>query len=122
VRFQSLPNGPSRQRKELKENCSIQNGGFQQVAKFDFNDTFAQIVHWNTSIHSCFACVMKLGHLTIVCKKINLNKNLEEEVYMTILEGNDNEKLARKLYRLVKALYCFKQAPRTWYSQIDDHL
>ncbi len=41
--------------------------GFQQVAKVDFNDTFAQIVHWNTSIRSCFACVMKLGHLTILC-------------------------------------------------------
>jgi hypothetical protein len=55
-------------------------------------------------------------------KKIILNKNLEEEVYMTIPEGFDNEKLARKVYRFVKALYCFKQAPRTWYSQIDDNL
>ncbi len=41
---------------------------------------------------------------------------------MTIPEGFDNEKLARKVYRFVKALYCFKQAPRTWYSQIDDNL
>ncbi len=55
-------------------------------------------------------------------KIVFLNKNLEEEVYMTILEGFDNEKLARKVYRLVKALYCFKRAPRTRYSQIDDHL
>jgi hypothetical protein len=54
-------------------------------------------------------------------KIVVLNKNLKVEVYMTIHEGFANAKLARKVCRLIKALYCFKQAPRTWYSQIDDH-
>lgn len=52
-------------------------------------------------------------------KIVFLNKNLKVKVKTTISEGFDNAKLAKKVWRLVKVLYCFKQAPRTWY--IDDH-
>lgn len=52
-------------------------------------------------------------------KSAFLNGTLEEEVYVSQPEGFVHNGSEDKVYRLRKALYGPKQAPRAWYSKID---
>ena len=45
-----------------------------------------------------------------------LNGALEEEVYVELLLGFETHDRESHVCRLKKALYGFKQAPRTWYQ------
>ena len=47
---------------------------------------------------------------------------LKEEVYVEKQPGYEVEGQEDKVYRLWKALYGIKQAPRAWYSRIDAYL
>ena len=53
---------------------------------------------------------------------IFLYANLEEEVYLEILEGMFDEDMTGKVLRLRKALYGLKQALRMWNIHIDKSL
>lgn len=48
-----------------------------------------------------------------------MNGELEEEVYVTQLEGFMVIGKEEKVYKLKKAPYGLKQAPRAWYSKFD---
>jgi hypothetical protein len=47
-----------------------------------------------------------------------LHDDLEEEVYMEIPPGFDDEKTKGKVCRLKKALYGLMQSPRAWFDEI----
>ncbi len=51
-----------------------------------------------------------------------LNGNLEEEVYMEQRGGFSLTDNPDYVYKLKRALYELKQAPRAWYSWIDSYL
>jgi hypothetical protein len=51
-----------------------------------------------------------------------LNGFLQEEIYVEKPEGYVKEGEEDKVYLLKKTLYRLKQAPRAWYSRIDEHL
>ncbi|KAH9313866.1 hypothetical protein KI387_022493, partial [Taxus chinensis] len=55
-------------------------------------------------------------------KSAFLNRDLQEEVYMTQPEGYVVPGQEAKVCRLKKSLYGLKQAPRAWYIKIDEHL
>lgn len=48
-----------------------------------------------------------------------LNGELQEEVYVTQLEGFIVKGKEEKVYKLQKAFYRLKQALRAWYNKID---
>lgn len=51
-----------------------------------------------------------------------LNGEINEEVYVTQLEGFVKKGQERRVYRLIKALYGIRQAPRAWYSKLNKTL
>ena len=55
-------------------------------------------------------------------KSTFLNGELEEEVYIEQLEGFQLSEYTNYVYKLKKALYGLKHAPRAWYSRLDKYL
>jgi hypothetical protein len=55
-------------------------------------------------------------------KSAFLNGVLEEDVYVERPEGFEVKDTGHKIYKLRKTLYGFKQAPKAWYSEIDEYL
>ena len=55
-------------------------------------------------------------------KSAFLNGFLQEEIYVEQPEGFVKKGNKEKIYRLRKTFYGIKQAPRSWYGQIDGHL
>jgi hypothetical protein len=55
-------------------------------------------------------------------KTVFLNGVIEEEVYIEQPRGFEVEDRKNHVYRLKKALYRLKQAPRAWYGRIDSFL
>jgi hypothetical protein len=47
-----------------------------------------------------------------------LNGVIQEEVYVNQPLGFENLKYPDRVYKLLKALYGFKQASRTWYARL----
>ncbi|XP_059629701.1 GDSL esterase/lipase 3-like [Cornus florida] len=54
-------------------------------------------------------------------KSAFLNGVLKEDVYVEEPQGFVAKGEEEKVYKLKKALYCLKQAPRAWYSEIDSY-
>jgi hypothetical protein len=55
-------------------------------------------------------------------KTIFLNGEIEEGVYIEQPQGYDVHPRDTHVFRLKKALYRLKQAPRAWYARIDSYL
>ncbi|KAK9185082.1 hypothetical protein WN943_025435 [Citrus x changshan-huyou] len=55
-------------------------------------------------------------------KSAFLNGYIMEEVYVKQTPGFENEKFPDHVYKLSKALYDLKQAPRTWYDRLKNFL
>jgi hypothetical protein len=51
-----------------------------------------------------------------------LNGDLKENVFMSQPEGFVVKGQEHKVCKLIKSLYCLKQAPRAWYGKLTEHL
>jgi len=51
-------------------------------------------------------------------KSTFLNGYLKEEVYVSQLPGFENLEFSNHVFKLDKALYDLKQAPRAWYERL----
>lgn len=84
-----------------------------QKPGIDFDEVLAPITRLET-IRVLLALSAKNGwilhHLDV--KSVFLNADLEEEVYVTQPEGFVNRDQPGKVYKLMKALYGLRQAPR----------
>lgn len=92
--------------------------GFNQVAGFDFNETFSPVIK-PTTIRVVLTVALSQGW-TVRQLDINnafLNGDLQEEVYMSQPEGFEDPKHPTHVCRLHKSLYGLKQAPRAWFEK-----
>ncbi|GJT03670.1 ribonuclease H-like domain, reverse transcriptase, RNA-dependent DNA polymerase [Tanacetum coccineum] len=97
--------------------------GYIQEHGIDFEEVFAPVARMET-IRLLLAIAAnnkwQVHHLDV--KSAFLHGDLQEEVYVTQPEGfikrNDNG----KVYRLIKALYGLRQAPRAWNIKLDNTL
>ena len=97
--------------------------GFAQVEGLDFGETFAPIARLE-AIHILLAYAshhnMKLFQMDV--KSAFLNDFINELVFVEQPPGFEDPRYPNHVYRLHKALYGFKQAPRAWYERLRDFL
>jgi hypothetical protein len=97
--------------------------GYSQVEGLDFGETYA-LVSRLESIRILLAYatyhVFKLYQMDV--KSAFLNGPIKEEVYVEQPPGFEDSEYPNHVYKLSKALYGFKQAPRAWYECLRDFL
>lgn len=96
--------------------------GYAQIPGTDFSETFAPVARLDTvrliisvAAHNGWP----LAQLDV--KSAFLNGDLIEDVYVNQPEGFVVKGSEHKVYKLHKALYGLRQAPRAWYSKIDSY-
>jgi len=94
--------------------------GFLQRKGLDYSEVFALVARIET-IRLVVALANGKGWpmFQLDVKSAFLNGPLEEEVYVTQPPGFEIEGSEKKVYRLRKALYGLKHAPRAWKRLID---
>ena len=95
--------------------------GYAQKLGIDYNEVFAPMARWDTirTILAVAACKgWKVYQLDV--KSAFLHGELIEDVYVEQSLGYQ-KKDASKVYKLNKALYGLRQAPRAWYSKIESY-
>jgi len=96
--------------------------GYSQQYGIDYNEVFAPVARWDTirTILSLAAC-KEWNVYQLDVKSAFLHGELMEDVYveqpMGYQRGDNNN-----VYKLRKALYGLRQAPRAWHSKIKAYL
>ncbi|GJV74306.1 retrovirus-related pol polyprotein from transposon TNT 1-94 [Tanacetum coccineum] len=109
----------------LKNKARLVAKGYRQEEGIDFEEYFAPV----TRIEAIRTYITNAAHKNMTVYQMDvktafLNGLLKEEVYVSQPEGFVDQDHPNYVYRLKKALYWFKQAPRTWYdmlSQLTDY-
>ena len=97
--------------------------GYAQVFGVDYFDTFAPVARLDTIRMLLAITTQKQWKIyQFDVKSAFLNGFLKEEIYVEQLEGFAAKGDEDKVYLLKKALFGLKQAPRAWYSRIDEYL
>nr|GEY89591.1 retrovirus-related Pol polyprotein from transposon TNT 1-94 [Tanacetum cinerariifolium] len=103
----------------LKNKARLVAKGYQQEEGIDFEESFIPVARIE-SIHIFIANAAR-KNMTIYqmdVKTTFLNGKLKEEVYVSQPEGFIDPDHLTHVYRLKKALYWLKQAPRAWYDTL----
>nr|GEW47573.1 retrovirus-related Pol polyprotein from transposon TNT 1-94 [Tanacetum cinerariifolium] len=106
----------------LKNKARLVAQGFRQEKGIDF-DSFAPVARIEAI---CIFIVnvanknMKIFQMDV--KMAFLNGELKEEVYVSQPEGFVDQDNPLHVYKLKKALYVLKQAPRAWYDMLSSFL
>ncbi|CAH9081524.1 unnamed protein product [Cuscuta europaea] len=94
--------------------------GYAQQEGVDYEETFSPVARFETvRVVLALAAQWKLPVYQLDVKSAFLNGELLEEVFVEQPEGFVKKGEERKVYKLKKALYALKQAPRAWYNKID---
>ncbi|GJV53952.1 ribonuclease H-like domain, reverse transcriptase, RNA-dependent DNA polymerase [Tanacetum coccineum] len=107
----------------IKHKARLVAKGYIQEHGIDFEEVFAPVARMET-IRLLLAIAAnnkwEVHHLDV--KSAFLHGDLKEEVYVTQPEGFIKRQDNGKVYRLIKALYGLRQAPRAWNIKLDNTL
>ncbi|GJS70730.1 retrovirus-related pol polyprotein from transposon TNT 1-94 [Tanacetum coccineum] len=97
----------------LKNKACLVARGYRQEEGIDFEESFALVARLEaTRIFIAFAAYMNMIVYQMDVKTAFLNDILREEVYVSQTDGFVDPKNPNHVYKLKKALYDLKQAPR----------
>jgi hypothetical protein len=97
--------------------------GYSQVEGLDIREIFAPVVRLEAiRILLAFAASKGFKLYQMDVKSNFLNGVIHEEVYVRQHPGFESLKYLDRVYKLSKALYGFKQAPRAWYARLKTFL
>ncbi|GJQ98605.1 retrovirus-related pol polyprotein from transposon TNT 1-94 [Tanacetum coccineum] len=107
----------------LKNKARLVTQGFRQEEGINFEGSFAPV----TRIEAIRIFVANAAHKNMMIyqmyvKMAFLNGELKEEVDISQPEGFVNQDNPSHVYKLKKALYDLKQAPRAWYNMMSSFL
>ncbi|GJX87145.1 retrovirus-related pol polyprotein from transposon TNT 1-94 [Tanacetum coccineum] len=106
----------------LKNKARLVARGYHQEEGINFEESFAPAARLEAiRIFLAFAAHMSMVVYQIDVKTAFLNGNLREEVYISQPDGFWISNL-NYVYKLKKALYRLKQAPRAWYDMLSSFL
>nr|GEV74975.1 retrovirus-related Pol polyprotein from transposon TNT 1-94 [Tanacetum cinerariifolium] len=93
--------------------------GYKQEEGIDFKESFALVA----LLEAVRMFIAFVAHKNITIFKMDvktafLNRILKEKVYVSQPDGFVNPDFLDHVYRLKKALYYLKQAPRAWYDKL----
>ncbi|KAL9260160.1 Retrovirus-related Pol polyprotein from transposon TNT 1-94-like protein [Drosera capensis] len=104
----------------IKHKVRLVAKGYVQRQGIDFVEVFAPVAKLDT-VRVMLALATnrswEVHHMDV--KSAFLNGELEEEVYVTQPEGFEVKDQKHMVYRLSKALYGLRQAPRAWNTRLD---
>lgn len=107
----------------LKHKARLVPKGYVQEQGVDFEEIFAPVIRLDT-VRLLLALAAKYGwevhHLDV--KTMFLNGEIQEEVYVTQTEGFIKKGQEHLVYKLIKAIYGLRQAPRAWYAKLSKSL
>ncbi|GJV16446.1 retrovirus-related pol polyprotein from transposon TNT 1-94 [Tanacetum coccineum] len=107
----------------LKNKARLVARGYRQEEGIDFEESFALVARLEAiRIFLAFATHMNMVIYQMDVKTAFLNGNLQEEVYVSQLDGFVDPDNPNHVYKLTKALYGWKQAPRAWYDMLSSFL
>jgi hypothetical protein len=96
---------------------------YSQKEKIDYEETFAPVPRLEAiRILLAFSVAKGFKLYQMDVKSAFLNGFIEEEVYVKQPLGFESAKFPHRVYRLRKALYELKQAPRAWYGRLREFL
>nr|GEZ73209.1 retrovirus-related Pol polyprotein from transposon TNT 1-94 [Tanacetum cinerariifolium] len=107
----------------LKNKARLVAKGYRQKECIDFEESFAPVARIEAiRIFIANAASKNMNVYQIDVKTAFLNGELKEEVYVSQPEGFGDPDHPTHVYRLKKALYRLKQAPRAWYDTLSRFL
>jgi hypothetical protein len=93
--------------------------GYTQVEGLDFGETYASVARLKAiRILLTYACAHTIELYQMDMKSAFLNGYINELVYVEQSPGFEDEKKPNHVYKLRKALYSLKKAPRAWYVRL----
>ena len=97
--------------------------GYSQEEGIDFEETFAPVARLEAiRILLAFAVSHSVKLFQMDVKSAFLNGFIKEEVYVEQPPGFDDHKHPDHVFKLTKALYGLKKAPRAWYERLNSFL
>jgi hypothetical protein len=97
--------------------------GYTQVEGLDFGKTYAPVARLEAiRILLAYACAHNIKLYQMDVKSAFLNGYINELVFVEQPPGFEDDKKPNHVYKLKKALYGSKQAPRAWYERLRDFL
>ncbi|GJS08936.1 retrovirus-related pol polyprotein from transposon TNT 1-94 [Tanacetum coccineum] len=107
----------------LKNKARLVAQGFRQEEGIDFEESFASITrieYIRIFVSNAANKNITIYHMDL--KTAFLNGKLKEEVYVSQPEGFVDQDNPSHVYKLKKALFGLKQAPRAWYDMLSSFL
>nr|GEU99719.1 copia protein [Tanacetum cinerariifolium] len=93
--------------------------GYNQQEGIDYDETYAPVVRLESiRILLAYAYALDFKFYQMDMKSAFLNGFINEEVYVAQPPGFIDFIKPNYVYRLKKALYCLKQAPKSWYDRL----
>ncbi|GJS08952.1 retrovirus-related pol polyprotein from transposon TNT 1-94 [Tanacetum coccineum] len=113
-------------RNKLDENGIVSQNKARLVAQsynqqegIDYDQTYALISRLESiSILSAYACTLDFKLFQMDVKSAFLNRFINEEVYVAQPPGFTDFEKPDHVYKIKKALYGLKHAPKTWYDRL----
>lgn len=92
---------------------------YTQEEGIDYDETYAPVARLEAiRLLLAFACYKNFRLFQMDVKSTFLNGFIREEVYVEQPPGFEDLRKPDSIFRLKKALYCLKQAPRAWYDRL----
>ena len=96
--------------------------GYTQEYGVDYSEVYASVAKHDTiRMIISLAATNEWTIFQLDLKSAFLHGKLEEQAFIDQPPGYEKKESKNMVYRLKKALYRLKQAPRAWYSRIDTH-
>nr|GEU64846.1 retrovirus-related Pol polyprotein from transposon TNT 1-94 [Tanacetum cinerariifolium] len=107
----------------LKNKARLVARGYRQEEEIDFEETFAPVASIESiRIFLAFVAHINMDVYQIDVKTAFLNGNMREKVHVSQSDGFVDKDNPNHVYKLKKALYRLKQAPRAWYDMLSSFL